>query len=308
MSSRKSSKPVGGSTPCGYFKSRIAALALPLVLAAVALNADAQPASVTASESAPTDAVKWNKRDFNGIWQIAGSPLDTAGANDSAAAEAAREVDPSDDWGFDTRPRLKGKYLRDYQHRKEADKKAGRDFLVTCQPNGMPALIAGPYANEILQNPNQLNWFQEFPGETWRIYLDGRAHPDPEEVAATLTGHSTGKWDADTLVVETVQIRPDTLLFGQGRSAKGLGHSDKMRIVTRIRLLDAEHLQVKGTVEDSEALVTPWQYTLTYRRQHGEEIVEYLCEDNNQEKVDPVTGREITEIPQRRNQSDSPPK
>jgi hypothetical protein len=109
-------------------------------------------------------------------------------------------------------------------------------------------------------------------------------------------------------VVETVQIRPDTLLFGQGRSAKRLGHSDKMRIVTRIRLLDAEHLQVKGTVEDLEALVTPWQFTLTYRRQHGEEIVEYLCEDNNQEKVDPVTGREITEIPQRRNQPDSPPK
>ena len=130
---------------------------------------------------------------------------------------------------------------------------------------------------------------------------------DPEEVAATLTGHSTGKWDGDTLVVETVNIRTDTLLFGQGRSAKGLGHSDKMRIVTRLRLVDAEHLQVKGTVEDPQALVTPWQYTLTYRRHPAEEIVEYLCEDNNQERLDPVTGREITEIPPRRNQPSSPP-
>jgi hypothetical protein len=299
---------MGGSTPHRNFKGRVAALALPLALATVALVACAPPPGDAASKSAPPGEVKWDRRDFNGIWLIAGSGLDAAGANGPAAAELAREVDSSDDWGFDTRPQLKGKYLQDYQQRKQADKQAGRDFLVTCHPNGMPVLTAGPYANEILHNAKQVNWFQEFPGETWRIYLDGRPHPDPEEVAATLTGHSTGKWDGDTLVVETVNIRTDTLLFGQGRSAKGLGHSDKMRIVTRLRLVDAEHLQVKGTVEDPEALVTPWQYTLTYRRHPAEEIVEYLCEDNNQEKLDPVTGREITEIPPRRNQPNSPPK
>jgi hypothetical protein len=266
-------------------------------LAAIPLIADAQPAR----------DVKWNRRDFNGVWLIAGSALDDPGAHGPTAGTPESEVNLADDWGFDTRPQLKGKYLEDYRQRKEADKKAGRDFLVTCKPNGMPALIAGSYANEILQNAKQINWFQEFPGETWRIYLDGRPHPDPEEVAATLSGHSTGKWDGDTLVVETVNIRADTLLFGQGRSAKRLGHSDKMRIVTRLRLVDAEHLQVKGTVEDPEALVTPWQYTLTYRRHPKEEIVEYLCEDNNQERLD-ATGREITEIPPRRNQTNSPPK
>jgi hypothetical protein len=304
MTAWKSSRltAVGGSTPHGCRKSRVAALALPLALAAVVSTADAQPAGAAASEA------KWDRRDFNGIWQLAGSSLDTAGASGPIAGAPERELDLADDWGFDTRPQLKGKYLQDYRQRKQADKQAGRDFMVTCQPNGMPALTAGPYANEILQNAKQLNWFQEFPGETWRIYLDGRPHPNPEEVAATLTGHSTGKWDGNTLVVETVHIRTDTLLFGQGRSAKSLGHSDKMRIVTRFHRVDAEHLQVKGTVEDPEALVTPWQYTLTYRRQPGEEIVEYLCEDNNQEKLDPVTGREITEIPPQRNQPNSPPK
>lgn len=311
MNSSKSSQPtaVSGSTPYRNFKARVVALALPLALAAVALSAEAQPSGAAASESAPAGDVKWDRRDFNGIWLIAGSALDHPGADGSIVAAApGREVDPSEDWGFDTRPQLKGTYLQDYQQRKQADKQAGRDFMVTCRANGMPALMAGPYANEILQNAKQINWFQEFPGETWRIYLDGRPHPDPEEVAATLTGHSTGKWDGDTLVVETVNIRTDTLLFGQGRSAKGLGHSDKMRIVTRLRLVDAEHLQVKGTVEDPQALVTPWRYTLTYRRHPAEEIVEYLCEDNNQEKLDPVTGREITEIPPRRNQPSSPPK
>ena len=107
-------------------------------------------------------------------------------------------------------------------------------------------------------------------------------------------------------MVETVNIRTDTLLFGQGRSEKKLGHGEKMRVTTRIRLLDADNLQVKGTVEDAEALVTPWQYTLTYHRHPGEEIVEYLCDDNNRESVDPRTGREITEIPPRRNQPNPP--
>lgn len=283
--------------PYKHSRTRVA-LAFSLALAAAAFTIDAQAAN----------DVKWDRRDFNGIWQIAGSGLDTQNTPGPDAAEPTEELDLTDDWGFDTRPQLKGRYLQDYEQRKQADTKAGRAFAVTCQPNGMPALIAGPYANEIVQNAKQLNWFQEFPGETWRVYLDGRAQPNPEEVAATLTGHSIGKWEGDTLVVETVHIRTDTLLFGQGRSANRAGHGEKMRIETRMRLLDANHLEVKGRVEDPDALVTPWQYTLTYRRQPGEEIVEYLCEDNNQERLDPVTGREITEIPQRRNQPGSPPK
>jgi hypothetical protein len=252
--------------------------------------------------------VKWDRRDFNGLWLLAGGGLDDPQGSGSGTGAPGGNKDLSDDWGFDTRPQLKGPYLREYQQRREADKKAGRDFMVTCKPNGMPALIAGPYADEILQNDKQINWFQEFPGETWRIYLDGRPHPDPAAYPPTLSGHSTGKWDGDTLVVETVHLRTDTLLFGQGRSENRLGHSDKMRIVQRIRLLDPDHLQVKGTVEDPEALVKPWQYTLTYHRHPGEEIVEYLCEDNNRESLDPKTGQEITEIPPRRNLPKPAPK
>jgi len=273
-------------------------MGLSFTLAAITLALDTPPAVAAASESA--GQVKWERRDFNGLWLLAGYGLDQGDTD----APAGTKKDLSDDWGFDTRPQLKGAYLREYQQRREADRKAGRDFMVTCKPNGMPALTAGPYANEILQNDKQINWYQEFPGETWRIYLDGRPHPNPAEYPATLTGHSTGKWDADTLVVDTIHIRTDTLLFGQGRSANHLGHSDKMHIVQRIRLLDRDHLQVKGTVEDPEALVKPWRYTLTFRRHSGEEIVEYLCDDNNHESLDPKTGQEITEIPARKN----PPK
>jgi hypothetical protein len=276
-----------------------------LMTAAVIASAlDARPLGAASNEVARAREVSWDPRNFNGIWLLAGGGLDDPQGSGSSTGAPEGNKDLSDDWGFDTRPQLKGPYLREYQQRREADRKAGRDFMVTCKPNGMPALTAGPYANEILQNAAQINWFQEFPGETWRIYLDGRPHPNPAEYPATLTGHSTGRWDGNTLVIDTVNIRTDTLLFGQGRSENHLGHSDKMHMVQRIRLLDRDHLQVKGTVEDPEALVTPWQYTLTFHRHPGEEIVEYLCDDNNRESLDPKTGQEITDIPPRRN----PPK
>ena len=274
---------------------------LSLGLAAIAFTFHMPPVVGAAGPGAPAGEVKWDRRDFNGLWLLVGGGLDGPDGSGSGtgAPGAGGEKDLADDWGFDTRPQLKGAFLQEYQRRREADRKAGRAFMVTCKPNGMPALTAGPYGNEILQNAKQINWFQEFPGETWRIYLDGRPHPDPAEFPATLTGHSTGQWDADTLVVDTVNIRTDTLLFGQGRSQNHLGHSDRMHIVQRIRLLDRDHLQIKGTVTDPEALVRPWQYTLTYHRHPGEEIVEYLCDDNNHESLDPKTGQEITEIPQR---------
>jgi hypothetical protein len=277
-------------------------IGLLFTLTAVAFALETRPVGAAVSAGAPAAGVNWDRRNFNGIWLLAGGGLDDPQGSDSSTGAPGGKKDLSDDWGFDTRPQLKGPYLRDYQQRREADRKAGRDFMVTCKPNGMPALTAGPYANEILQNEKQINWFQEFPGETWRIYLDGRPHPDAAEYPATLTGHSTGKWDGDTLVVDTVNIRTDTLLFGQGRSVNRLGHSEKMHIVQRIRLLDKDHLQIKGTVADPLALVTPWQYTLTFHRHAGEEIVEYLCDDNNRESLDPKTGQEITAIPPRRNQ------
>jgi len=289
-----------------YRSSRGPLVSLTFILTATVISVDARSASAAANQKAPADGAKWDRRNFNGLWLLAGGGLDDP--NSSGPPKGARNTALADDWGFDTRPQLKGQYLREYQQRREADRKAGRDFLVTCKPNGMPALTAGPYANEILQNATQINWFQEFPGETWRIYLDGRPHPSSDEYPATLTGHSTGSWQADTLVVDTVNIRTDTLLFGQGRSAKGLGHSDKIHILQRIRLLDPDHLQVKGTVEDPDALVKPWQYTLTFHRHPGEEIVEYLCDDNNRESLDPKTGQEITEIPPRHNQPNRTPK
>lgn len=279
---------------------------LPLYsLAVIALTLGAWPVHAATGREAHGGGVKWDRRDFNGIWFLA---MDDP-ASASYAKSAALKPGTPQYWGFDTSPELKAPYLQYYRRRREADRKAGRDFTPTCKPMGLPLLAVGEYANEILQNANQINWFQEFPGETWRIYLDGRRHRNAAEYPATLTGDSTGRWDGDTLVVDTINIRTDTLLYGQGRAAINMGHSDKLHIVQRIRLTDRNHLQIEATLEDPEALVRAWHYTLTFDRgRPGSEVIEYLCDDNNREHLDPKSGQEITEIPQRHDPPPAPPK
>jgi hypothetical protein len=76
-----------------------------------------------------------------------------------------------------------------------------------CLPPGGPRLMATPYPMEILQLPEQKRVFMIFEGAThiWReIYLDGRPHPHGDDLNPTYLGHSVGRWDGDTLVVDVV--------------------------------------------------------------------------------------------------------
>lgn len=253
-------------------------------------RADTQGAKAPDTKAVVQPGAAFNKHDFNGVWlQVGGDYFDA-----SKDANLGLEQDPP---GFQIKPELKGKYLADYEKRRQELAKIGSEFKTTCRPLGMPALMVAPYANEIMQTPKQLNWFQEYPGETRRIYLDGRPRPSADEYPATYTGYSTGRWDGDTLVVETMNIRTDATFEDQAHSDAGLGHSDKIRIIERMRLVAANQLQVDTTVEDPDALVKPWHYILNYNRHPGQEIIEFVCEDNNRESIDPATGREVTEIP-----------
>src|SRR5262245_21168564 len=74
-----------------------------------------------------------------------------------------------------------------------------------CLPPGGPRLMATPYPMEILQQPDQRRILMMFEGAThiWReIYMDGRGHPHGDALNPTYRGHSVGRWERDTLVVD----------------------------------------------------------------------------------------------------------
>ena len=108
------------------------------------------------------------------------------------------------------------------------------------------------------------------------IHTDGRPHPkDPDPLRA---GNSAGKWDGDTLVVDTIGFNDKTNMDTVGHP-----HSDAMHTVERFSRTDEKHIAYEITIEDSKAFTRPWKNTRIFTLRPDWEIMEYSCEENNKD-------------------------
>src|SRR5687767_9325170 len=150
---------------------------------------------------------------------------------------------------------------------------------VLCLPYGMPRMMTvASYPIEILQTPGQVTIVTEVFSEVRRVYLDQPQLPI-DEVPPGFYGHSVGRWDGDTLVIDTVGIKESVPSYNM------LPHSDRMRITERIRLITPDVLHDQITIEDPVVLEKPFTYTLAFRRLPDYKMVEFVCE-NNREYID----------------------
>jgi len=109
---------------------------------------------------------------------------------------------------------------------------------------------------KIIQTPDSLTILDEYMGQYRQIFLDGRPLPtDPEP---TFKGYSVGKWEGDTLVVETIGYK-ENWLDGQGRPL-----TEQARTIERIRRVNYGNLEVEMTIDDPKAYTKPWK-TLTIK-------------------------------------------
>ena len=116
-----------------------------------------------------------------------------------------------------------------------------------------------------------------------RIFTDGRPLPSVDEVDPNYFGYSVGRWEGETLVVETVGTKA-----GQRLGTPGITNSDQLKISERI-YLDAANkdlLHVDFTYEDPNVLAQPWHQNHTFRRDRTWEILEYVCAENNRHPLD----------------------
>jgi hypothetical protein len=180
-------------------------------------------------------------------------------------------------------PALKGKYLTDYQAwKKDADANHGQGKKPgdNCTPPGMPYIMGvGQYPIEFMFTPGRVTVHHE-AWQQWRvIFTDGRQHPDIEP---TFYGHSTGKWEGDTLVVDTVNIKSTVPL------TPGMNHSDKVRITERFHLdsKNPDTLLVELTVTDPEALAKPYTNVYAFTRSREFDLIEFICAENDRNKTD----------------------
>ena len=163
---------------------------------------------------------------------------------------------------------------------------AGRtvaDPTANCLPPGLPRMMLAPFPIQVVVTPDEVLVLAEYMSQVRRIYTDGRGHPaDPDP---TFNGHSIGRWEGDTLVVDTVALRGDTSV-----DVTLIPHSDRLHVIERMRRV-ADGLEIYTRLEDPLAFAQPWETTKVYRPLRGE-MLEYVCEENNRNASDSegVTG------------------
>lgn len=228
-------------------------------LAAVPLDAEPQQRAGSAAGSGEGAA----QPDFTGVWRTINPP-------------AAPRENTTLRWlpGAGELPPFNAEYLAKYK-KVQASRETGSEDtepVARCLPPGMPYFTLAQYGLEIVQHPTKIVFFSEWMDAYRRVYLDGRTLP--KDVDPSYFGYSTGHWEGDTLVVETVNLRDDSVLDRYGSP-----HSDATRIVERIRLAEPDVLEDKHTVYDPKAFTKPWEFTRRYRRQKAgtDELHENTC-------------------------------
>ena len=164
----------------------------------------------------------------------------------------------------------------DYNKNTDDPEQHGRDELaphLRCYPPGMPAILTIPRPFEIVQIPGRILIHYEWDHWSRQIYMDGRAHP--EGWPWGWMGHSTGKWDGDTLVVDTVSLSDQTWL-----DLAGHVHSDALHVVERLRRTSRDTLVDDLTFEDSKMYTKPFKGQKVFQLIPNGKIAEhFVCED-----------------------------
>lgn len=143
-----------------------------------------------------------------------------------------------------------------------------------CLPEGVPRfMLAVPYPMQIFQTPQEILIIHEGVSVLRQIHMN-REHL--KDLDASYAGDSIGKWEGDTLVVDTIGFNDKTWLDGGG-----LPHSEALHVIERIRRMDHDTLVEDITVEDPMAYAKPLAAHEVFKLKPGWEIREFVCEENN---------------------------
>jgi hypothetical protein len=205
--------------------------------------------------TAPVPRLPDGKPDLSGLWNAADGRFLT-----NIAKRAGFEA-PFQPWA--------AALFKDRQDTEGRDRPAGR-----CLPHTVPTAMMVPnYPWKVVQTPGLMVILFENFTQYRQIFTDGRDFP--AERAPTWFGYSIGKWDGDTLVVETIGLNDKTWLDGFGHP-----HSDGMKLTERFRRLDVGHMDIEVTIDDPKAYTQPIRYTQPQLLVPDGDLIEYICNEN----------------------------
>jgi len=194
-----------------------------------------------------TESGDW-KGDLTGVWQGPYTPDLTAGTGAVLTA-----------WGQEQFSRFDGR-------------------IDPCLPVGVTRQANAPDPVEIVQTPNRVVILYE----SWAVFrsipTDGKSHP--ANLDPTWLGNSVGKWDGDTLVIDVTGLNDKTRLDTTGHP-----HSGKLHLVERLRRTGPKTMSYEVTVDDPIAYTQTWKQSRIFHLQPGLELMEYVCLENEKDRV-----------------------
>jgi hypothetical protein len=236
-------------------------------------------------------APRWldGRPDLSGVWENIGwregtaasdAIVGTGGAPATRSATDRRGPAPSIAAFFDIGTMVPGglpyqpwaKELRDARARDNA--KDNPD--AHCLPLGNMQLHLHPEPRKIIQSTHEIVMLYEGNAGVRQIFTDGRSLPtsDPQP---WWFGYSVGRWEGDTLVVQTSRFRD-----GGWLDVNGSPLTDAARMTERITRVNVGTLRLELTVDDPKAYTRPWTVTFDQRLMPDDELIEFICQENEQ--------------------------
>jgi len=229
--------------------------ALAMLLLCACITTFAQNAKSSKSKSL---ALGSDRPDLSGVWFI---------------EEYSRFILPKEDPPF--QPATQELYKQRVVANTTADPDHGPDPTARCIPPGVPRVMLHPFPFEIVPARDRVVFIFEYQSLVRQIFTDGRGHP--KDFDPTYMGNSVGKFEGQTLVVDTVGMNDKTWL-----DASGLPHSDAMHVVERYRRLDHDTLEGTFSIEDPKAYTKTWEAKKIFKLHPDWQIKEYVCAENNE--------------------------
>jgi len=236
----------------------------------------------------PTPRTADGKPDLSGVWQYMrppGTPPPPPPAFQATAAPAARTGDivpaavrTSQFWnlGASFKDGLPFQPWAAELHRKRVASNSEDNPDAHCLPLGVMQLHTHGQPRKMIQTPGAIVIMYEANSGLRQIFTDGR--PLPKDAEPWWYGYSTGKWDKDTLVVESSNFRDLGWLDVEGSPLTESG-----KIIERFRRPDYGHLEIEVTIDDPKAYTKPWTVTVYQRILPDTELIEFVCQENERD-------------------------
>jgi hypothetical protein len=204
---------------------------------------------------APAPRAADGKPDLSGIYQAANGRQ----FQDISAGLKAGEF-PIQPWAAALARR------REEENRKD-------DPYSPCLPPAVPRINVANHPFKILQLPGLVAILYETSNTFRQIFTDGR--PLPKDPQPAWLGYSVGKWEGDTLVVETTGFSDRNWLDGD----KGHPLTDALHVTERFRRADFGHLEIQVTLDDPKAFTKPWTIKQSLNLLPDTELLDNVCEN-----------------------------